>query len=67
MFRVSGMYYCFNMLLIITAIFVSVFVIFVSRQAESKRYPPRWMTQVSAWMEEQLHWVNGWLVGWLDR
>ena len=42
-----GEYYCINLLLIIIAIFVSVFVIFVNRRAETKQIPPKWIKFVS--------------------
>lgn len=43
----AGVYYCFNMLTIIAAIFTSVLIIFVSRRAERRTPPPRWVQVVS--------------------
>ena len=43
----SGVYYLFNLLVLIVAILVSVFVVYVRRRHETGKPPPLWLQKVT--------------------
>ena len=44
---ILGVYYCFNLVIIMVAVFLSALVVNVCRAGETKRKVPRWLKKVN--------------------